>query len=168
MEDIAQKAGVSKATVYNYFPTKESLLIGTANEVVDKAEKALLENADMTSDLKLRHILKVFVTANMNYPQLARRITYLSSFEENELYKSAERMMELLRRQVVQVQEDGIFIKDADPDDIVNMLMGLYYIVQFQRPDTIHHSMEELETKLDEYFSVILEHFYAKKEPGCI
>ena len=35
MEDIANKAEVSKATIYNYFPNKESLLIGTADEVLE-------------------------------------------------------------------------------------------------------------------------------------
>ncbi len=29
MEDIARRAGVSRATLYNYFPNKESLLTGT-------------------------------------------------------------------------------------------------------------------------------------------
>ena len=48
MEDIAVTAEVSKATIYNYFPNKESLLIGTAHEVLDKIEMLLDSNEHLS------------------------------------------------------------------------------------------------------------------------
>ena len=36
IEDVAQRSEVSKATLYNYFPNKESLLIGIAEEELDQ------------------------------------------------------------------------------------------------------------------------------------
>lgn len=33
IEDIAKKAGVAKGTVYNYFESKEALLMGLADEL---------------------------------------------------------------------------------------------------------------------------------------
>ncbi|MEI3012873.1 MAG: helix-turn-helix domain-containing protein [Sutterella seckii] len=35
IEDIAKKAGVAKGTVYNYFESKEALLMGLADELGD-------------------------------------------------------------------------------------------------------------------------------------
>ena len=65
MGDIAEKAGVSKATVYNYFPNKESLLIGTVNEVLDQEADFLsdTEDSDMGFEQKLRRMLAFIITS---------------------------------------------------------------------------------------------------------
>lgn len=39
IEDIADKAGISKATLYNYFPNKESLLVGTMDDQIEATRK---------------------------------------------------------------------------------------------------------------------------------
>jgi len=169
MEDIAQLAGVSKATVYNYFPNKESLLAGTVDEVVSEVE-AMLAAAPLeaeSGDTLLRRTMAVFVNASMKYPKLARRISYLNSCQESALYAAANRkVLQILSALVRRAQEEGTFRREADPNDIVDVLMGLYFIAQFQWPDTGSSSPGELEKKLDRFFTMMMEGFYtAAGEP---
>lgn len=160
MEDIAQRAGVSKATVYNYFPNKESLLIGTVNEVILEAEAELTAGTAGSSEEKLRRVMSTFVVASMKYPSLARRISYLSSCGDSALYGTSRRMIHILRTLIVEAQAEGTFRTDADPDDIVDVLMGLYYIAQFQWPDIDHYTDEVLRGKLDAFFTMMMGSFY--------
>jgi AcrR family transcriptional regulator len=41
--EVADRVGVSEKTVYNYFPTKESLVLDTADEAVERMARALRE-----------------------------------------------------------------------------------------------------------------------------
>ena len=39
--EVADRVGVSEKTVYNYFPTKESLVLDTADETIERVASAL-------------------------------------------------------------------------------------------------------------------------------
>src|SRR5581483_9109697 len=41
--EVAESVGVSEKTVYNYFPTKESLVLDTADETIKRVAQALRE-----------------------------------------------------------------------------------------------------------------------------
>ena len=41
--DIADSVGVSEKTIYNYFPTKESLVLDTVDETIERVATALRE-----------------------------------------------------------------------------------------------------------------------------
>ena len=41
--EVADRVGVSEKTVYNYFPTKESLVLDTADETIERVASALRE-----------------------------------------------------------------------------------------------------------------------------
>jgi AcrR family transcriptional regulator len=43
VSEVADRVGVSEKTVYNYFPTKESLVLDTADEAVEQMARALRE-----------------------------------------------------------------------------------------------------------------------------
>jgi AcrR family transcriptional regulator len=43
VSEVAERVGVSEKTVYNYFPTKESLVLDTADEAVEQMARALRE-----------------------------------------------------------------------------------------------------------------------------
>jgi AcrR family transcriptional regulator len=162
IEDIAKKAEISKATVYNYFPNKESLLIGTADEVLDRVRQMGREECiDCSSEKKLRRALEEIVTASVDYITLSRRITFLNSCEDNALFATHREMNEILRELIVKVQQEGIFRADADPDDIVDVVMGIYMIAQFQWPHVDSYSREFLLEKLNRFFTVMLSAYYA-------
>ncbi|QGY40459.1 TetR family transcriptional regulator [Pseudodesulfovibrio cashew] len=46
MRAVARKAGIGDATIYNYFPTKESLIHGYYSEALDTAERSMAKVED--------------------------------------------------------------------------------------------------------------------------
>lgn len=163
IEDIAKKAEISKATVYNYFPNKESLLVGTADEVLDRVRQ--IEREELTdcasSEQKLRRILEEFVSASVEYIVLSRRITFLNSCEDSALFATRREMTALLRGLIVKAQQEGTFRADADPDEMVDVVMGIYLIAEFQWARVNHYSQEFLHEKLNRFFTVTLSAYYA-------
>jgi AcrR family transcriptional regulator len=43
VSEVAERVGVSEKTIYNYFPTKESMVLDTADEAVERLARALRE-----------------------------------------------------------------------------------------------------------------------------
>ncbi len=162
IEDIAKRAEVSKATVYNYFPNKESLLIGTADEVLDRV-KDLVKNdlhECQNSEQKLRRVLGEFVQASVDYLGLSRKLTYLNSCEESALFSTRKDMIEILLGLVRSAQDEGVFRADADPGDIVDVIVGIYLIAQFQWSHIDRYTPEFLNEKLDRFFTAMLKSYY--------
>lgn len=165
IEDIAHRAEVSKATLYNYFPNKESLLIGTAQEVIDRA-RSLAQNGAKTyanSEQKLRRILAEFIQASVDYLGLSRRITYLNACEDSALFDTSRAMIDLFRDLVVNAQAEGIFRQDADPDEIVDLAMGIYLMAQFQWLRIGEYTPEYLKEKLDRFFTAAMASYYVRQ-----
>lgn len=163
MEDIAQSAEVSKATVYNYFSSKESLLTGTAQEVLDMA-KQLAEKQQkngMDSLHIIRNILDAFVHASIAFPDISRRITYLSTYPNSALYHIYEDLFELLYELVEKSKTEGFFRKEADSREIIDVVMGIMLIAQFQWDDPEKLSDKERKTKIDSLFDSTMKNYFA-------
>lgn len=54
MEEIAEKSDVSKGTLYNYFPDKESILVGYFQFSTDNYSEAIKEALTDNQDLKVK------------------------------------------------------------------------------------------------------------------
>ena len=134
IEEIARRAKVSKATVYNYFLNKESLLIGIVDEVADRVEELLETNlVDCRDSLeKLRRVLEEIVEASLQYPSLSRRIACLHSDEESTLFGTWDKMTTMLRKLIFASQGEKLLRPDADAGEILDVVMGVYLIALFQ------------------------------------
>lgn len=163
IEDIAKRAEVSKATVYNYFPNKESLLIGTVEEVLERVRDLVKNDLSdcANSEEKLRRVLGECVRASADYLGLSRRITYLNSCEESALFATRTEMNEILRNLIRSAKEEGVFRAGAELDDMVDVVMGLYLIAQFQWAHVDRYTPEYLDEKLSRFFSAMMKDFYA-------
>lgn len=134
MDDIAARAEVSKATLYNYFTNKGSLLLGIAQTALDEIRQMVAEQLpdEPNAVQKLRRVMQTFLLDSVRYPELCRKITYLNSFADSELHCTRLEMLELLRALVLEGQAQGTLRSDVDPQDIVELLMGLYFTTQLQ------------------------------------
>ncbi len=161
IEEIALKAEVSKATVYNYFPNKESLLTGIVDEVLDRVEELLDSDfVECTDSLqRLRRVLEEFVLASADYPILSRRIAWLNSDENSPLFGTRQETNEILKNLVLASQEEGLLRPDAKADDMVDALMGIYLIALFQWEDFGKNNIQALKDKLKRLFDATMS-FY--------
>ncbi len=161
IEEIALKAEVSKATVYNYFPNKESLLTGIVDEVLDRVEELLdsdfVECADSLQ--RLRRVLEEFVLASADYPILSRRIAWLNSDENSPLFGTRQETNEILKSLVLASQAEGLLRPQAKADDMVDALMGIYLIALFQWKDFGKNNVQVLKDKLNRLFDATMS-FY--------
>lgn len=163
MEDVAAHAEVSKATLYNYFTSKDSLLMGIAEAVLVEIRQLVASMQDEPSALqKIRRVMQTFVSDSINYIALCRKITYLNSCEQSELYQTRLDMLAIFRELVCQAQAQGELCADVPADDIVDLLMGLYLTTQFQWPNISQYSRAECMDKLDRFLALTL----AAVKPG--
>ena len=134
MDDVADRAEVSKATLYNYFPGKDSLLLGIAEAELEQIRQMIQgELAQEPSPLeRLRRVLEAFVLDSMCYISLSRKISYLNSCEDSGLFATRLEMVRIFRGLVLQAQGAGELRRDVDADDITELVMGLYLTTQFQ------------------------------------
>lgn len=162
IEDVAKKAEISKATLYNYFPNKESLLLGIAQDELDQIKYLLnheLKDA-VNSEDKLRRVLEVFILDSIPYINLSRKITYLNSCEESNLYATRLEMMRIFRTLIVEAQEQNIFKKEISADEILDIVMSVYLMAQFEWSHMANYSLEFCKEKLNRMLDLILSNIY--------
>ena len=158
MEDVALHAEVSKATLYNYFTNKDSLLLGIAEAALDEIRQLVAEELqdEQSAVQKLRRVMQTFVLDSARYLALCRKITYLNSFEGSELYRTRLEMLEILRALVLEGQAQGTLRSDIDAQIIVELLMGMYFTAQFQWQEIEAYAPEECLKKLNRLFDLTL------------
>ena len=164
MKDIAKKADVSKATVYNYFPNKESLLIGTLNNVIDEAFKIVEAKQDLPASERLRIAFETFVLGGMKYPDLTRRITYLNSTDGSALYGSIGKIYQFFGKLIDEAKENGEFDPDTDKYMIIDMVFGLFLIIQYQWIDIDRLSSIELLERMRHYYDRFIVQQFSPKD----
>ena len=158
IEAVAAQAEVSKATLYNYFPSKDSLLLGIAEAELNEVHQ-LLQNelAAVPSAVdKLRRVLRTFVDQSLDCPPLSRKITYLNSCEESDLYAARLEMLQLLRRLAEEGLARGEFRRDVSAGELVDLFMGVYLVAQFQWNDLAGGSDEQRARRLDRFLRLAL------------
>ena len=163
IDDIAEMAEVSRATLYNYFPNKESLLIGIAEDELENIRGIIRsELKDETrADVKLRRVLEVFVLDSIPYINLSRKITYLNSCEDSDLYSTRVGMMEIFRELAEEARQQGLFRDDVSTDDIVDIIMGVYLMAQYQWKNFAEYSEDYCREKLNRILDIQLKGIYA-------
>lgn len=158
MDDVAARAEVSKATLYNYFTSKDSLLMGIAEAALEEICQLIADELKDEPDAvqKLRRVMQTFVLDSVRYLALCRKIAYLNSFVESDLYQTRLEMLRLLGTLVAQAQAQGTLRADVPAQSIVDLLMGLYFTTQFQWPQLAQYSREECIERLDRQFDLTL------------
>ena len=152
------EALISKATLYNYFPSKDSLLLGIAEAEMEEARR-LLDGSlrgESSAVEKLRQVLAVFVGNSLSCLPLCRKITYLNSCEDSDLFAARAGMVRMLRDLAEEGQGRGEFRRDVPPEEIADLAMGVYLTAQFQWGDLSGCSEELRARRLDRLFRLTM------------
>lgn len=164
MDSIADMAEVARATLYNYFPSKESLLIGIAEEELEKIRQIIMtELAEIDdADKKLTRVLEVFILDSLPYINLTRKITYLNSREESQYYTIRLAMLEILEKLVLEGQNQDLFRRDIATADILDIIMGTYLSALYQWRGIEHYTENECRLKLRRTLGLTLQGIYSR------
>ena len=164
IEEVAAKAEVSKATLYNYFPNKDSLLVGTMDDVTESFEKFIKGfDSQMKADEKIYMAMKFLILDSVPFVGISRRILFLNGCRDSEMFGKANTIKNIFGVMVKQAQEEGIFKSELTDKDIVDELMGVYLISQFQWTDLETMTEEECVQRIERLLDLTLAGCYVNK-----
>lgn len=139
LDEIAEKADISKPTFFNYFTSKDNLIISIAEEevadVLDYVEEELKPVKSSLEKAKL--ILKRLVEDGVKYPHLTGKLIYATSIINSEcpstIYKTYTQLWVDLFREA---QTAGEISPDFSAEELTLAMQGYYYGVMFKCLET--------------------------------
>lgn len=133
MEEIAKEVGVSKATLYTYFKSKEEIL----KEIWKLNNSNILDLKKTFKEYDCLEVLEELYSMIVNSPRLdlSFEITALSSYNDNikEINReSYESKLDALEEFLQDQQEKGTIRRDKDAYILAQILTALYTDVATQ------------------------------------
>ena len=127
LEDIAERANVSRATLFNYFPSKDSLLADIATEEMEALVCRLDQGmaGEKRALAKLRWVMRLLVS-DSSLLQVTRRVILETMLRPNEIPEPVARMESLLVDLVSQAQAEGDIRADLAAQDLARWVVGAY------------------------------------------
>jgi TetR/AcrR family transcriptional regulator, cholesterol catabolism regulator len=159
VDEIADAADVAKATLFNYFPRKDALLLAVWE---DQAEASLAslgppETWEGTGPEQIRRLFHVFAEDMQRMPQLARVILLEAMrnwWTQGERLATELEFRELVERLVRESQARGELAADADPRIGAAMLRELFAmtVMEWLREEKGMTVKEELDARFEVVF----------------
>lgn len=153
IEEITEKADVSKATFFNYFSSKENLLSGIAvDEIDDIIILADEELKTIDSPIeKIRTIMRRMLKDAIPYLHLTGRVVFSSIINTDGQPSPFCKINCILEDMVKEGQQKGEISNSFIPSDIAAIILGGYLGILFKwfelgcKPGTV----DELEPIID-------------------
>lgn len=171
ISEISKDAGVSEATIYEYFGTKEDLLFAIPEKISNDTARESQAVLPFIKDVegRMRAILFSYVQLYQNNPhysalvllQLMSNKRFRQTAAHEAIRHSAHSLLEVIREGIA----DGTFRADADAYLIRSMLMGtiehLFIHWHMQGMPSREKSIMDM---LDPFLEIVLNGIRAKKE----
>lgn len=158
IEDIAEASEISKATLYNYFSSKEHLLQGIADAALEEIRQLVREDLREEPDSleKLRRVMETLVADSTRYVALTRRIFYLNVSPDSELHGARAELLEILGQLVREAQDQGRLRRDLPAEELVEVFLGIYLLTQFGWEDMERCTEDECRRKVGRVMDQVL------------
>lgn len=132
MDDIAAEVGVSKASLYSYFKSKEAILKVTVDQALTEPFLNIFKNQNSVDAIKdYYHTLAVFEgLLHLNFV-----LTSLANNSDDikfKLIETYETKLKLLTTFVSKQQKNGTLRSDINPVEIAQFLMAVYGDIAMQ------------------------------------
>jgi len=117
MNEIAEAAGLGKSTLYDYFKTKDEILIhffeARLNDMTKEAQKIAQQN--LSADKRLRQIVETYIKnlqVNKNlFPKLTQELQRLKIESQEQIQKKRRAYQNLIRDLIHEGIREGAFCK---------------------------------------------------------
>ena len=133
MREIAEAAGLGKSTLYDYFKTKDEILIyffeDQLNDLVEEAQQIAVQNT--AADKRLRQVLEKYIEnlqANKNLSmKLSLESQRLKLDSQKQIQKKRHAYQDLIRALIDEGIREGVFRK-------VNSLLAARLLLSAMAP----------------------------------
>ena len=133
MNEIAKAAGVGKSTLYDYFKTKDEILIyffeDQLNDMTEDAQRIALQN--LSADKRLRQVMKAYIEnlqANKNlFLKLTQEAQRLKVESQKQIQKKRHAYQDLIRALIDEGIREDVFRK-------VNSLLAAGLLISSMPP----------------------------------
>ncbi|MGI6257595.1 MAG: TetR/AcrR family transcriptional regulator [Anaerovoracaceae bacterium] len=132
IDEIAHVAEISRGTFYNYFPDKESLLMGTAREEIESWENYIRRWEGEAWEERLRKAMIFLILDARPNLDLSKRILWLASDPAGPMHPVEEELSHVLRRVVTEGEGSRMFREGVQTEEVMDALIGLYYLGIFR------------------------------------
>lgn len=169
--EISKEAGVSEATIYEYFGTKEDLLFAIpekiSNDTFEESSKVIPYIKGVEG--KIRAIMLFYVQLYQSNPhysalvllQLMSNKRFRQTPAHAAIRKSSHGLLDCIREGIT----NGTFKKDSDPYLIRSMLMGaIEHLFIHWHMQGMPKSKTSIADMLDPLLDIVLDGIRAKKE----
>ena len=174
ISEISKESGVSEATIYEYFGTKEDLLFAIpekiSNDTFEESQLVLPFIKDVEG--RMRATLLSYIQLYQNNPhysalvllQLMSNKRFRQTTAHAAIRRSAHRLLDCIRNGIA----DGTFHKDADAYLIRSLLMGtIEHLFIHWHMQGMPKREKSIMDMLDPFLEIVLSGIRAKKEePG--
>ena len=126
LNEIAQSAGVGRATLYRYFPNREALLRELTIEAFERSEQAMasIQAKNQSATEMLRDFIAGLIPLGDRYHFLLSVPTFEDDPEIARLY---EQQSQTWLRLVEALKTEGVVVSDVPTAWIVAAIEGLVY-----------------------------------------
>jgi AcrR family transcriptional regulator len=121
MEDVASAAGVGRATIYRYFPSRDDLLSALADVAIDDAHRRIME-ADLeraTVPEALARIIRAVVACGIKFSVVTSDHSHVDRIRVDSLIRDP------IRAVFQRGQDEGVMRTDVTTDILVELFGGL-------------------------------------------
>lgn len=144
MDELAHRLGMSKGTLYRYFPSKEALLftaIGQEAAEIDGAVQAIVNDDTLCFMEKLRAFLRHMAAVLASFrPALLQELQRTVPLAYEKILRlRQEIILKNLREVFAQGKRDGVCRADVDETLVAHMVIGTLrqmFEEEFPLPDT--------------------------------
>lgn len=151
MSNVSRSAGVSRGTLYRYFPTKEDLLASLARYEQERFDNGL-ETALVTAgegEARLDAMLDYVFRYLREHPALHRLIEDEPGFVLDYVREQLPFLRRAMRRSIGSVLEQSVPVRvgPATPDQLVDILLHVLvsnFLVPDRDPDALASAMKAM------------------------
>jgi len=134
-EEVAEEASVSRATVFNYFPSKRDLLRAIGLDELGKLRRMAEEDlCDVESAVaRIRLVMRQLVSDTLPYLNVTRYVIVSSMLYPSPEAPASLGLGEILHRLVVEAQQRGEIRSNLSPVEVSHAISGAYLAVFLER-----------------------------------
>ncbi|OHD67416.1 MAG: hypothetical protein A2W19_03030 [Spirochaetes bacterium RBG_16_49_21] len=171
ISDVAKQAGISDATIYEYFTSKEDLLFSIPGENIENAKNILNDHLHYIKGAgnKLRgiiyHMLSYYQD-NAEFAAISLMILRTNrKFMETEVYNNLREYYQIIIKTIEEGMESGEFKNDINPHFVRSAILGTieFIVVRWLMKGAPDDKTKPVES-VDPLFNLIFDGI--KKENG--